>query len=84
MFTGIIEELGAIDRLDPLPAGARIRVRCHQVLQDIQPGASIAAVVNACTIRPISSTVSGRQVIHGVQCDGTAEAETGTCSGSKK
>lgn len=42
MFTGIIEELGAIDRLDSLPAGARIRIRCRQVLEEIREGASIA------------------------------------------
>lgn len=42
MFTGIIEELGAVDRLDPLPAGARLRIRCRRVLEDIQAGASIA------------------------------------------
>lgn len=42
MFTGIIEELGAIDRLDSLPTGARIRIRCRQVLEEIREGASIA------------------------------------------
>jgi riboflavin synthase len=42
MFTGIIEELGTVDRFEPLPAGARLRVRCREVLGDLQPGASIA------------------------------------------
>ena len=37
MFTGIIEELGTV-----LEAGARLRVRCSTVLQDLTAGASIA------------------------------------------
>lgn len=42
MFTGIIEELGALERIESLPAGARLRVRCRRVLEDLQPGSSIA------------------------------------------
>src|SRR5580704_2263317 len=42
MFTGIIEELGAVVSLDPRPAGARLRVRCSTVLSDLTEGASIA------------------------------------------
>jgi riboflavin synthase len=42
MFTGIIEELGTVDRLDSLPTGARLRIRCRQVLEDLREGASIA------------------------------------------
>lgn len=42
MFTGIIEELGSVERLDSLPTGARLRIRCRQVISDIQKGASIA------------------------------------------
>jgi riboflavin synthase len=37
MFTGIIEETGAV--AEP---GHRLKVRCNQVLQDTKPGASIA------------------------------------------
>ncbi|MGO9095459.1 MAG: riboflavin synthase [Bryobacteraceae bacterium] len=42
MFTGIVEELGTVESLDSLPAGARLRIRCRQVLEDMQAGASIA------------------------------------------
>jgi len=42
MFTGIIEELGAVESLDAQSAGARLRVRCQSVLEDLTPGASIA------------------------------------------
>jgi riboflavin synthase len=42
MFTGIIEELGAIEGLAPRSAGARITVRCKKVLEDSELGSSIA------------------------------------------
>ncbi len=42
MFTGIIEELGAVDELAKQTAGARLRVRCVRVLQDLKEGSSIA------------------------------------------
>lgn len=42
MFTGIIEELGVIEALEPRGAGARLRVRCARVLEDAEPGSSIA------------------------------------------
>lgn len=38
MFTGIIEELGTVDR----PDSARLRILCRRVLEDMQAGASIA------------------------------------------
>jgi riboflavin synthase len=42
MFTGIVEELGAVAALDPRQAGARLRVHCAAVLSDLTEGASIA------------------------------------------
>ena len=42
MFTGIIEELGAVESLAKQTAGARLRVRCAHVLADLKPGSSIA------------------------------------------
>ena len=42
MFTGIIEELGAVESLAKQTAGARLRVRCALVLEDLNPGSSIA------------------------------------------
>ena len=37
MFTGIIEELGVVER-----AGARLKIRCSKVLEDSREGSSIA------------------------------------------
>jgi riboflavin synthase len=41
MFTGIIEELGAVEALESRPAGARLRIRCQRVIEDVVEGASI-------------------------------------------
>lgn len=42
MFTGIIEEVGAVETLEKRATGARIRIRCRKVLEDVFEGASIA------------------------------------------
>jgi riboflavin synthase len=42
LFTGIIEELGTVESLAKQSAGARLRVRCARVLEDLRPGSSIA------------------------------------------
>lgn len=42
MFTGIIEELGAVIAFDRRAAGARLRIGCATVLEDLREGASIA------------------------------------------
>src|SRR5437763_8691723 len=42
MFTGIIEELGAVEGVEPRTAGARLKVRCATVMKDMTEGASIA------------------------------------------
>lgn len=42
MFTGIIEELGAVDAVQPRAAGARLKVRCATVMSDMTEGASVA------------------------------------------
>lgn len=42
MFTGIIEEVGVVEALDKRGTGARLRVRCRKVLEDVFEGASIA------------------------------------------
>ena len=42
MFTGIIEELGNVERLEPRAAGSRLSIRCEKVLSDSREGASIA------------------------------------------
>lgn len=42
MFTGIIEELGTVAELAKHTAGARLRVQCARVLEDMKTGSSIA------------------------------------------
>ncbi len=64
MFTGIIEEVGVVEALEPRQAGARLRVRCRQVLEDLRPGASIAVngvCLTAVELRPdgFEADVSG-------------------------
>jgi riboflavin synthase len=58
MFTGIIEELGTVDRPGDAPAGARLKVRCATVvLADMTEGASIAVngvCLTAVDLRPDS------------------------------
>ncbi len=42
MFTGIIEELGAVESVESRAAGARLKIRCRKVMEDMAEGASIA------------------------------------------
>jgi riboflavin synthase len=42
MFTGIIEELGTVETLVAGAAGARLKIRCAKVLEDVFEGASIS------------------------------------------
>jgi riboflavin synthase len=42
MFTGIVEELGWVERLERRGEGAYLRVRCKKVLEDSREGSSIA------------------------------------------
>jgi riboflavin synthase len=54
MFTGIIEELGAVASFEPQQAGARLRVQCAIVLSDLTEGASIA--VNGVCLTAVAIT----------------------------
>jgi riboflavin synthase len=56
MFTGIVEELGTVERLDSLPVGARLGIRCRQVLEDMQAGASIAVSGVCLTVAAFDAT----------------------------
>jgi riboflavin synthase len=42
MFTGIVEEVGTIAAFEPRQNGARLRISCREVLEDLREGASIA------------------------------------------
>jgi riboflavin synthase len=55
MFTGIIEELGTVEAVEPRSAGARLRIRAQQVLAGASPGVSIAVngvCLTAVDLRP--------------------------------
>ena len=41
MFTGIIEELGTVETIEERAAGARLRIGCKTVMEDLALGASI-------------------------------------------
>jgi riboflavin synthase len=42
MFTGIVEELGTVESVESRAAGARLKIRCSTVMQDMTEGASVA------------------------------------------
>jgi riboflavin synthase len=55
VFTGIIEELGSVKAFERHQTGARLVIRCSQVLSDLTLGASIAVngvCLTAVDIRP--------------------------------
>jgi riboflavin synthase len=57
MFTGIIEELGTVESVQPGAAGSRLRVSCSTVRSDMTAGASIAVngvCLTAVDLRPDS------------------------------
>ena len=57
MFTGIVEELGAVESIQSRAAGARLKVHCQKVLEDMREGASIAVngvCLTAVDLRPES------------------------------
>ena len=59
MFTGIIEELGAVESMESRAAGARLKIRCRRVAEDMSEGASIAVngvCLTAIEPRPDSFT----------------------------
>src|SRR5215471_5020651 len=54
MFTGIIEELGTVAALELRATGARLRIQCAKVLEDLTEGASIA--VNGVCLTAVGIT----------------------------
>ncbi|MCX6631933.1 MAG: riboflavin synthase, partial [Candidatus Solibacter sp.] len=42
MFTGIVEEIGAVAAIETRESGSRLRIRCGKVLEDASEGASMA------------------------------------------
>ena len=57
MFTGIVEETGAVQSLQRGEAGARLEIEASVVLADLQLGGSIA--VNGCCLTAVEITPHG-------------------------
>jgi riboflavin synthase len=57
VFTGIIEELGAVEALELHESGARLSVACSRVLSDLTPDASIA--VNGVCLTAVEVRADG-------------------------
>ena len=56
MFTGIIEELGAVASLEKRATGARLVIQCNTVLSDANEGSSIA--VNGVCLTALALTTN--------------------------
>ena len=54
MFTGIIEETGAVRRFESLETGARLTIEARTILTDLEIGGSIA--VNGCCLTAVKIT----------------------------
>ena len=65
MFTGIVEEIGAIERLEPRHDVLVVGIRARRVLEDLPLGGSIA--VNGCCLTAVSTNDTG------FACELTAE-----------
>lgn len=57
MFTGIIEEVGAVEAIDRHKTGARLLVKCARVLSDLTLGASVA--VNGVCLTAVDIRTDG-------------------------
>lgn len=42
MFTGLIEEIGAIQTIHPVADGLRLQIHCHEILTDVAVDASVS------------------------------------------
>jgi riboflavin synthase len=57
MFTGIIEELGTVESVETQGSGARLKIRCSTVRQDLREGSSIA--VNGVCLTAVDLQADG-------------------------
>ncbi len=60
MFTGLVEEMGWIERVETGPAGGRFRIRAARVTEDARLGDSLA--VNGCCLTAVSVDRDGFEV----------------------
>jgi riboflavin synthase len=54
VFTGIVEELGSVRRIEPNATGAHLEIACQTVLEDAHVGDSIA--LNGCCLTVVTLT----------------------------
>ena len=85
MFTGIVEELGTVTRVDDLGDAIRLTVEAHTVLDDVHLGDSIA--VNGCCLtvvddrrQPAGPPTSCRRRSTRPRCAGSPPATGSTSS----
>jgi riboflavin synthase len=52
MFTGLVEEMGVIERVEERPGGRRLWIRAARVLEDAEIGHSVA--INGCCLTVIA------------------------------
>jgi riboflavin synthase len=57
MFTGIVEELGVVAKVEHHTTGAKLTVKCLRILADATPGASIA--VNGACVTAVELSKDG-------------------------
>ena len=60
MFTGLVEAMGSIERVEPRPLGRRLRIQTTIVEGEARPGDSIA--VNGCCLTAVATDRAGFEV----------------------
>ena len=57
MFTGLVEEVGTVERVEPRDGGRWLWIAARRVLEDARPGESLA--VNGCCLTAVEVQPSG-------------------------
>lgn len=63
MFTGIIEEIGQIQKLSPIPGGKKINVKANKILDDLKIDQSVAVNGVCLTVIGISGNVFSAEAV---------------------
>jgi riboflavin synthase len=56
MFTGIVEELGTLERLSPISQGRHLRISARRILEDLSPEDSVAVCGVCLTVTKVGKT----------------------------
>ncbi|MCY1568476.1 riboflavin synthase [Staphylococcus pettenkoferi] len=67
MFTGIIEEVGTIERMQTVQSVMTLSIRCQTILEDMQIGDSISVNGTCLTVTAFDSNHFDVQVIKGTE-----------------